>query len=73
MFDPRHVLEPSYYSDQTAALVKAHRKALPQCARNGRAAGLLVSKLCRFRASDLGHCLPHAVNSEQLSVPPHHS
>jgi hypothetical protein len=32
-----------------------------------------VGKLCRFRASDLGHCPPLAVNSEQLSVPPHHS
>jgi hypothetical protein len=35
--------------------------------------GLQAGKLCRFRASDLEHCLPYAVNSEQLSVPPHHS
>lgn len=73
MFDSRHVLEHLIDSEQAAALVQVHRKALPQYARNGLVAGLHVGKLRRFRTSDLGHCLPHAVDSEQLSVPPHHS
>jgi hypothetical protein len=73
MFDSHHVLGPVLNSGQAAALVKAHRKGLPQYARNGLVAGLHAGKQCRFRASDLEHCLPHAVNSEQLSVPPHHS
>ena len=73
MFDSRHVLEPLLDSEQAAALVKVHRKALPQYVCTGLDAGLRVGKLWRFRAFDLGHCLPHAVNSEQLSVPPHHS
>jgi hypothetical protein len=73
MFDSRQVLEPLLNSEQAATIVKVHRKALPQYARNGLVAGLHAGKQCRFRASDLEHCLPHAVNSEQLSVPPHHS
>ena len=73
MFDSRQVLEPLLDCDKVSALAKAHRKALPQYARNGLVVGLQAGKLCRFRASDLEHCLPYAVNSEQLSVPPHHS
>jgi hypothetical protein len=73
MFDFRHVLGPLLDSEQAVALVKVHPKALPRYALTGPVAGLHVGKLCRFRASDLGHCLPYAVNSEQLSVPPHHS
>ena len=73
MFDSRQVLEPLLDSDQASALAKVPRKALPQYARNSLVAGLHAGKQCRFRASDLEHCLPHAVNSEQLSVPPHHS
>jgi hypothetical protein len=48
-------------------------KAFPQYARNSLVAGLQTGKLWRFLAFDLGDFLPHAVNSEQLSVPPHHS
>jgi hypothetical protein len=73
MFDSRQVLEPLLDSDQAVALVKVPRKALPQYARNGSVAGLHAGKLWRFLTFDLGDCLPHAVNSEQLSVPPHHS
>jgi hypothetical protein len=36
-------------------------------------AALQVVKLWRIRVYKLGHCVPLAVNSEQLSVPPHHS
>jgi hypothetical protein len=70
MFDSRHVLLDS---EQAAALAKMHFKALPQYARNDLVAGLRIGKLWLFWTSDLGHCPPHAVNSEQLSVPPHHS
>ena len=73
MFDSRHVLEPLLDSEQAAALVKVHPKAVPKNASNGFVVGLRVGKLRRFWTSDLGDCLPHAVNSEQLSVPPHHS
>ena len=73
MFDSRQVLEHLFDSEQALALVKVHSKAFPLCARNGIVACLYVSKLCRFRVTDLGHCPPHAVNSEQLSVPPHNS
>jgi len=73
MFDSRQVLEHLLDSEHAEALAKVPRKALPQYARNGLVVGLQAGKLCRFRASDLEHCLPYAVNSEQLSVPPHHS
>jgi hypothetical protein len=73
MFDSGQVLEHLLDSEHAEALVKVPRKALPQYARNGLAAGLQAGELLRFRAFDLGDCLPHAVNSEQLSVPPHHS
>ncbi len=73
MFDSRQVLEPLLNSEQAATLAKVHPKVLPQYARTCLVAGLRVGKQCRFRTSDLGDCLPHAVNSEQLSVPPHHS
>jgi hypothetical protein len=73
MFDSRRVLEPLFDSEQTAALVKVPSKALPLYARNGLVASLHAGKPRRFRAFDLGHCPPYAVNSEQLSVPPHHS
>ncbi len=73
MFDFRHVLEPLLASEHAEALVKVHHKALPQYGRTGLDAGLRVGKMWRFRAFDLGDCPPHAVNSEQLSVPPHHS
>jgi hypothetical protein len=72
MFDSRHVLDPLLDSEQAATIVKVHRKASPRYVRTGLAAGLRVGKLCRFRATDLSHCPPHAVNSEQLSVPSHH-
>ena len=73
MFDSRHVLEPRLNREQAETLVKVHPKALPRYVRNDLVAGLPVGKLRRFRASDHGQCLPYAVNSEQLSVPPHHS
>ena len=73
MFDSRQVLEPLLDSEHAAALVEVPRKAFPQYARNGFVAGLHTGNLWRFWTSDLGHCPPHAVNSEQLSVPPHHS
>ncbi len=72
MFDSRHVLEPLLDSEQAAALVKVHPKALPRYARTGLVASLHVGKLWRFRVSDLGHGLLLAVNLEQLSVPSHH-
>jgi hypothetical protein len=73
MFDSRHVLELLLNSEQTAALVEVHPKALSRYARADFFAGLHVGKLARFLASGLGYFLPPAVNSEQLSVPPHHS
>jgi hypothetical protein len=73
MFDSRHVLEPLLDTEHAEALAKVHRKALPQYARNGLVAGLHAGKLGRFQAFYLGDFLPLAVNSEQLSVPPHHS
>jgi hypothetical protein len=73
MFDFRHVIEPLLDSEQAEALVKMPRKALPQYSRNGSVAGLHTGNLWRFLTFDLGHCPPRAVNSEQLSVPPHHS
>jgi hypothetical protein len=73
MFDSRYAFKLLLNSEQAAAFVEVRPKALPQYVRTDLFAGLHVGKLCRFRASDLGHCLPHAVNSEQLSVPPHHS
>ena len=73
MFDSRHVLEPLLDSEQTEARVKVLRKALPKYGRTGLDAGLRVSKMWRFLAFDLGDFPPLAVNSEQLSVPPHHS
>ncbi len=72
MFDSRHLLEPLLDTEQAAALVKVHPKSRPRYARTGLVAGLRVGKQWRFQVSDLGHCLPHAVNSEQLSVPSHH-
>lgn len=53
MFDSRHILEHLLDSEQAAALVKVHPKALQRYARNGLVAGLRVGKLWRFRASDL--------------------
>jgi len=73
MFDSCHVLESLLDSELVAALVKVHPIAFPQFAHNGLVAGLRVGKLRRFRAFGLGDCPPYAVNSEQLSVPPHHS
>jgi hypothetical protein len=73
MFDSRQVLEPLLDSDQASALAKVPRKALPQYARNSLVAGLKAGKQCPYLASNLGHCPPYAVNSEQLSVPPHNS
>jgi hypothetical protein len=73
MFDSRHVLGPLLDSEQAAALVKVLPKSRPRYARTGLVASLRVGKQWHFRAFDLGHCPPHAVNSEQLSVPPHHS
>jgi hypothetical protein len=73
MFDFHHVLGPVLNSGRAAALVKVHPKALPRYARTGLVASLRVGKQWNFRALDLGHCPLYAVNSEQLSVPPHHS
>ncbi len=73
MFDSQHVLGLMLNSEQVAALVNVHHKALPQYARIGLVAALQVVKLWRIRVYKLGHCVPLAVNSEQLSVPPHHS
>ena len=71
LFDSRHLLEPLLETEQAAALVKAPQKLLPQYARNGFDAGLRLGKQWRFRAFDLGDCLPHAVNSEQLRTGSH--
>jgi hypothetical protein len=71
MFDSRHLLESPLETEQAAALMKVHPKAFPQFASNNIVAGQHVGKLWRFRVSDLGRCLPLAVNSEQLSVPSH--
>jgi hypothetical protein len=73
MFDFHHVLKPLLYSEQAVALMKVHPKASPRYTRTGLVAVLCDDKLWRFRVSNLVHCLPHAVNSEQLSVPPHNS
>ena len=73
MFDSRQVLEPLLDSEHAAALVEVPRKAFPQYARNGFVAGLHTGNLWRFLTFGLGDCPPYAVNSEQLSVPPHHS
>ena len=51
MFDSRHVLEPLLDSEQTAALVKMHPKALPRYARTGLVASLRVGKQWNFRLS----------------------
>jgi predicted site-specific integrase-resolvase len=72
MFDSRHDLEPLLKSEQASVLVKVHPKTLQRYAHAGLVVGLRVGKLRRFRASDLEHCLPNAVNSEQLSVLSHH-
>jgi len=72
MFDSRHDLEPLLGTEQAAAFVKVHPKALPRHAHTGLVASLRVGKMWHFRASDLGHCSLLAVNSEQLSVPSHH-
>lgn len=72
MFDSCHLLEPLLDSEQAAAFVKMHPNALPHHAHTGLVVGLRVGKLWRFRDSVLGHCLPFAINSEQLSVPSHH-
>jgi hypothetical protein len=63
MFDSRYVLDPLLDSEQAATIVKVHRKVRPRYARIGCIAGLRVGKLSRFRASNLGHYAPHAVNS----------
>jgi hypothetical protein len=72
MFDSRHLLEPLLETEQAAALVKVHPKALPRHAHTGLVASLRVGKMWHFGASDLSHCSLLAVNSEQLSVPSHH-
>ena len=72
MFDSRHLLEPLLDSEQAAAFVKVHPKALPRHAHTGLVASLRAGKLWCFRVSDLGHGLLLAVNLEQLSVPSHH-
>jgi hypothetical protein len=72
MFDSHYVLEPLLDTEQAAAFVKVHPKALPRYARNGLVASLRVGKMWHFGASDLGHYSLLAVNSEQLSVPSHH-
>jgi excisionase family DNA binding protein len=73
MFDPVHVFEPLLDSKQALAPVQVHLKTLQRYAHAGIIAGLRMGKLWRFRASDLDHYLPHAISSEQLSMPPHHS
>ncbi len=73
MFDSRHLLEHLLESERAATLVKVHPKALLRYARTGLVASLRGGKQWNFQALYLGHCPPYAVNSEQLSVPPHHS
>jgi hypothetical protein len=72
MFDSRHILETLLDTEQDAAFVKVHPKALPRRAHVGLIASLRVGKMWNFGTSDLGHCSLLAVNSEQLSVPSHH-
>ena len=72
MFDSRRLLEPLLETEQAAALLKVHPKALQRYARTGLVASLRVGKMWHFGASDLGHYSLLAVNSEQLSVPSHH-
>ena len=72
MFDSRHLLDPLRDSEQAAALVKVHPIPFQRYVRTGIVASLRVGKMWRFRGSDFSHCLPLAVNSEQLSVPSHH-
>ena len=72
MFDSRHILEPLLDTEQAAAFVNMHSKALLRYARTGLVASLRVGRQWHFRVSDLGHCLLLAINSEQLSVPSHH-
>ena len=73
MFDSYHLLESLLDSELAVALHKVHPETLPRYARTDFVAGPQICKLCRFRASDLGHFLSPTVNLEQLSVPPHHS
>ena len=73
MFDSRHLLEPLLNREQAATLVKVHPKALQRYARNGLVASLRGGKQWSFRPSISATAPPEAVNSEQLSVPPHHS
>ena len=70
MFDSRHVLEPLLDTEQAAAFVKVHPKALPRHAHIGLVASLRVGKMRHFGASDLGHCSLLAINSEQLRDTP---
>ena len=72
MFDSSQVFNPLRNSEQAAALVKVHPKALPRHAHTGLVASLRVGKMWHFGTSDLGHCSLLAVDSEQLSVPSHH-
>ena len=72
MFDSCHFVESLLNSEQAAALLKVHPETLPRYALTDFVAGPQLRKLCRFRASDIGHFLPSTVNFEQLSVPPHH-
>jgi hypothetical protein len=72
MFDSCHLLEPLLDSEQAAAFVNMHSKALLRYARTGLVASLRVGKMWHIGASDLGRCSLLAVNSEQLSVPSHH-
>jgi hypothetical protein len=72
MFDSCHLLEPLLERKHVTALVKVHPKALSRHTHTGHVASLRAGKMWHFRAFDLGDCLPHAINSEQLSVPSHH-
>ena len=72
MFDSRHLIDPLLDSEQTAGLVKVHPIRFQRYVRTAIVAGLRAGAMWRFRGSDFSHCLPLAVNLEQLSVPSHH-
>jgi hypothetical protein len=52
MFDYCHAFQLLLNSEQAAARAEVHSKSRPRHARTGRIAGLGISKLWRFRASD---------------------
>lgn len=55
--------EPLLDSDEAAALLKIHPKALQKMARNGEITAVQIGKLWRFRASVLNAWLAHKMAS----------